>query len=45
MHEEVLTSISEIEKTRKLYFDDEHMAKQARDKEEKSVSLNALKIY
>ena len=36
MHEEVLTSISEIEKTRKLYFDDEHMAKQARDKEEKS---------
>lgn len=35
MHEEVLTSISEIDKTRKLYFDDEHLAKQARDKEEK----------
>ncbi|CAG2100177.1 unnamed protein product [Medioppia subpectinata] len=35
MHEEVLTSVSEIDKTRKLYFDDEHVARQARDKEEK----------
>lgn len=35
MQEEVLTSISEIDKTRKLYFDEEHLAKQARDKEEK----------
>ncbi|XP_054163435.1 protein nervous wreck-like [Oppia nitens] len=35
MHEEVLTSVAEIDKTRKLYFEDEHMAKQARDKDEK----------
>ena len=39
MQEEVLTSVSEIDKTRKLYFDDEHMAKQARDKEEKYAFL------
>jgi hypothetical protein len=36
MQEEVLTSISEIDKTRKLYFEEEHLAKQARDKEDKS---------
>lgn len=43
MHEEVLTSVSEIDKTRKLYFDDEHLAKQARDKEEKyAIPLSSI---
>lgn len=35
MQEELLTSVTEIDKTRKFYFDEEHMARQARDKEEK----------
>ncbi|KAH9511908.1 F-BAR and double SH3 domains protein 2 [Dermatophagoides farinae] len=35
MHEEIVNSVNEIDKTRKLYFEEEHLAKQARDKEEK----------
>ena len=35
MQEEIIVSVSEIDKTRKLYFEEEHLAKQARDKEEK----------
>ncbi|KPM08398.1 SH3 domain containing protein 5 [Sarcoptes scabiei] len=35
MHEEIISSVNEIDKTRKLYFEEEHLAKQARDKEEK----------
>ncbi|RWS17284.1 SH3 domain containing protein 5-like protein [Dinothrombium tinctorium] len=35
MQEEVIASISEIEKNKKSYFDEENFAKQARDKEEK----------
>lgn len=35
MCEEVMVSVNEIEKTKKLYFDEEHYANQARDKEEK----------
>ncbi|XP_075676015.1 F-BAR and double SH3 domains protein 2-like isoform X2 [Dermatophagoides pteronyssinus] len=35
MHEEIVHSVNEIDKTRKLYFEEEHLAKQARDKEEK----------
>ena len=35
MCEEVVTSVTEIEKMKKLYFDEEHYANQARDKEEK----------
>lgn len=35
MQEEVVNSVAEIDKTRKLYFDEEHLARQARDKEEK----------
>lgn len=35
MHEEIIASVTEIEKTKKLYFEEEHMAKQARDKDEK----------
>ena len=33
--DDVLTSLSELDKCRKLYFDEEHYANQARDKEEK----------
>uniref|UniRef100_T1K9U1 SH3 domain-containing protein n=1 Tax=Tetranychus urticae TaxID=32264 RepID=T1K9U1_TETUR len=33
--EELIASAVEIDKNRKLYFDEEHLAKQARDKEEK----------
>ncbi|XP_074599300.1 FCH and double SH3 domains nervous wreck isoform X2 [Brevipalpus obovatus] len=35
MQEELLNSAVEIDKCRKLYFDEEHLARQARDKEEK----------
>lgn len=35
MQDEIMASVTEIEKTRKLYFDEEHLAHQARDKEEK----------
>ena len=35
MHEELQWSVAEIEKARKFYFGEEHLAKQARDKEEK----------
>lgn len=35
MQDELLTSAVEIDKCRKLYFDEEHLARQARDKEEK----------
>lgn len=35
MHEEIVNTVMEIDKTRKLYFEEEHLAKQARDKEEK----------
>jgi hypothetical protein len=45
MQEEVLTSISDIDKTRKLYFEEEHLAKQARDKEDKSLLLSFLNIF
>lgn len=37
MQEEIVNSVAEIDKTRKLYFEEEHLAKQARDKEEKYV--------
>lgn len=39
MHEEIVHSVNEIDKTRKLYFEEEHLAKQARDKEEKYVNI------
>ena len=35
MCEEVVVSVNEIEKNKKQYFDEEHYANQARDKEEK----------
>ncbi len=42
MQEEIVNSVSEIDKTRKLYFEEEHLAKQARDKEEKYVQFAIL---
>lgn len=35
MCEEIIAAVSEVEKNKKLYFDEEHYAHQARDKEEK----------
>lgn len=35
MQEEVLTSVGEIEKTKKLYFEDENLAHNYREKEDK----------
>ncbi|XP_054722459.1 protein nervous wreck-like [Uloborus diversus] len=32
MHEEIQTCVTEIDKTKKLYFEEEHMAHEARDK-------------
>lgn len=32
MHEEIQTCVTEIDKTKKLYFEEEHMAHDARDK-------------
>lgn len=32
MHEEIQTCVTEIEKTKKLYFEEEHMAHEAREK-------------
>ena len=35
MHEELLHSIADLDKQRRGYHEEEHVAKQARDKEEK----------
>lgn len=35
MQDELVVSVNELEKNKKAYFDEEHYAKQARDKEEK----------
>jgi len=35
MHEEVNHSVADLDKQRKAYHEEEHFAKQARDKEEK----------
>lgn len=32
MHDEIQTCVTEIDKTKKLYFEEEHMAHDARDK-------------
>lgn len=45
MHEEVIHSVTDLDKNRKVYQEDEHFAKQARDKEEKLMKKKSAGIF
>lgn len=45
MHEEVVHSVTDLDKHRKVYQEDEHFAKQAREKEEKLMKKKSAGIF